>query len=198
MTVAPAPYLIGYARVSTQAQNLDRQIASLNAAGCTRIYAEKISGKSLHNRPELERAIAALPTGGTLVIAEWDRATRSMLDGIAIMTRVYHMGALVRVLDRPYLDLTTPIGKGILALLSALAEDERHRIVHRAAEGRKIAKAKGKSLGRRYTLDLEQRTEALEALARGESARSIASRYRVHHSTIGRLNRRFAHETFIK
>ena len=66
--------LIGYARVSTQAQNLDRQLASLNAAGCTRIFAEKASGKSLQNRPELERAITALPTGGTLVIAEWDRA----------------------------------------------------------------------------------------------------------------------------
>ena len=93
----------------------------------------------------------------------------------------------MKVLDRPYLDLTTPIGKGILALLSALAEDERHRIVNRAAEGRRIAKAKGKSLGRRHTLNVDQRTEALTALAAGESARSIASRYRVHHSTISRL-----------
>jgi DNA invertase Pin-like site-specific DNA recombinase len=179
--------LIGYARVSTQSQNLDRQIAALNAAGCGRIFAEKVSGKSIHNRPELERAISALPTGGTLVIAEWDRATRSMLDGIAIMTRVHRMGAAVKVLDRPYLDLTTPIGKGILALLSALAEDERHRIVKRTGEGRLIAKAKGKSLGRRPTLNDAQQTEALVALAAGESARSIASRYRVHHSTISRL-----------
>lgn len=179
--------LIGYARVSTISQNLDRQLAALNAAGCGRIFSEKASGKSVHNRPELERAITSLPTGGTLVIAEWDRATRSMLDGIAIMTRVYQMGALVKVLDRPYLDLTTPIGKGILALLSALAEDERHRIVGRAAEGRRIAKAKGKSLGRRPTLSPEQQQEALAALATGQSARSVASRYRVHHSTIGRL-----------
>lgn len=179
--------LIGYARVSTLSQNLDRQLAALNAVGCTRVFSEKASGKSVHNRPELERALTSLPTGGTLVIAEWDRATRSMLDGIAIMTRVYQMGALVKVLDRPYLDLTTPIGKGILALLSALAEDERHRIVSRAAEGRRIAKAKGKSLGRRPTLNPEQRTEALNALAAGEFARSIASRYRVHHSTITRL-----------
>ena len=185
--------LIGHARVSTQAQNLDRQLASLNAAGCTRIFAEKASGKSLHNRPELERAITALPTGGMLVIAEWDRATRSMLDGIAIMTRVYQMGALVKVLDRPYLDLTTPIGKGILALLSALAKDERHRIVGRAAEGRRLAKAKGKSLGRRPTLNAEQRQAALDALVAGESARSIAARYRVHHATIGRLRTAIDH-----
>ena len=179
--------LIGYARVSTLGQNLDRQIAALNAAGCTRIFAEKASGKALHNRPELERALSSLPTGGTLVLAEWDRCTRSMLDGIAILTRVHGMGAAVKVLDRPYLDLTTPIGKGILALLSALAEDERHRIVSRAAEGRRIAKAKGKSLGRRRLLSPEQQLAALEALAAGESARSVASRYRVHHSTITRL-----------
>lgn len=179
--------LIGYARVSTLSQNLDRQVAALNAAGCVRIFTEKASGKSIHNRPELEKAITALPSGGTLVIAEWDRATRSMLDGIAIMTRVYQMGATVRVLDRPYLDLTTPIGKGILALLSALAEDERHRIVSRSAEGRRIAKAKGKSLGRRPTLSPDQQQEALTALAAGQSARSVASRYRVHHSTISRL-----------
>jgi DNA invertase Pin-like site-specific DNA recombinase len=60
------------------------------------------------------------------------------------------------VLDRLYLDLTTPVGKGILALLSALAEDERHRIVNRDAEGRRIAKAKGKSSGRRPSLNSEQ------------------------------------------
>lgn len=179
--------LIGYARVSTLHQNLDRQLAALNAAGCSRIFAEKAAGKSVNNRPELERAITALPTDGTLVIAEWDRATRSMLDGIAIMTRVYRMGALVKLLDRPYLDLTTPIGKGILALLSALAEDERNRIVDRAAQGRKIAKAKGKSLGRRPTLTPDQQAEALTALATGVSARSIASRYRVNHKTITRL-----------
>ncbi|NBZ96009.1 MAG: recombinase family protein [Proteobacteria bacterium] len=179
--------LIGYARVSTQSQNLDRQIAALNTAGCTKIFSEKASGKSVHNRPELEKALSALPSGGTLVIAEWDRATRSMLDGIAIMTRVHRMDAAVKVLDRPYLDLTTPIGKGILALLSALAEDERHRIVNRAAEGRRIAKAQGRSLGRRRLLTPEQQTEALNALAAGESARAIARRYRVHHNTITRL-----------
>lgn len=102
------PTRIGYARVSTQQQNLDRQIAALNAAGCTRIFAEKASGRSIHN-PELEKAITALPSGGTLVIAEWDRATRSMLDGIAIMTRVHRMGALVKVLDRtwPWSSLAT-------------------------------------------------------------------------------------------
>jgi len=72
-------------------------------------------------------------------------------------------------------------------VFSSIAVDERRRIVERVAEGRRIAKAKGKSLGRPHTLAPEQRQDALDGLAGGESARSIASRYRVHHSTITRL-----------
>ena len=70
------------------------------------------------------------------MLAEWDRATRSLIDGIHIMDRVHKRGAFIKVLDRPGLDLTTPSGRGILALLSGLAEEERHRIIKRANEGR--------------------------------------------------------------
>jgi hypothetical protein len=73
---------IGYARVSTSSQNLDRQIAALRSAGVDEIYREKASGKDTKGRPQLEKAIDALGTGDVLVVAEWDRATRSMLDGI--------------------------------------------------------------------------------------------------------------------
>ncbi len=114
---------IGYARVSSKDQNLDRQIAALKAAGCRKIFFEKQSGASTRNRPELEKALAILTPADTLVLAEWDRATRSMKDGIEIMERVAAAYATIKVLDRQWLDLTTPIGKGILAFLSALAED---------------------------------------------------------------------------
>jgi DNA invertase Pin-like site-specific DNA recombinase len=72
--------LIGYARVSTLHQNLDRQLGALRAAGCKRIFAEKASGKDVKGRPELERAIDELGASDVLVLAEWDRATRSMMD----------------------------------------------------------------------------------------------------------------------
>jgi DNA invertase Pin-like site-specific DNA recombinase len=62
-----------------------------------------------------------------LILAEWDRATRSLIDGIHIMEKVHKRGAFIKVLDRPWLDLTTPSGRGILALLSGLAEEERWR-----------------------------------------------------------------------
>jgi DNA invertase Pin-like site-specific DNA recombinase len=80
---------------------------------------------------EAERAIEALGKGDVLVLAEWDRATRSMLDGIRIIERVAARGATFKPLDRQWLDLTTPLGRGILAFLSALAEDERSRILAR-------------------------------------------------------------------
>jgi DNA invertase Pin-like site-specific DNA recombinase len=80
---------VGYARVSSIDQNLDRQIAALRAEGCDKIFREKASGKNIKDRPELEKAIDALPTKGVLVLAEWDRATRSLMDGIRIMERVH-------------------------------------------------------------------------------------------------------------
>src|SRR5262245_44930444 len=86
-------------------------------------------------RPGLEKAIEALGSGDVLVLAEWDRATRSMLDGIRIIERVAARGATFKALDRQWLVLTTPLGKGILAFLSALAEDERARILARANGG---------------------------------------------------------------
>jgi DNA invertase Pin-like site-specific DNA recombinase len=122
---------IGYARVSTSTQNLDRQIGALRAERCHEVYREKASGKATKGRPQLEKAIDALGTGDVLVVAEWDRATRSMMDGVHIIERIHTRGAMIKVLDKPHLDLTTPIGRGFIAFLSALAEDERQRIVKR-------------------------------------------------------------------
>ena len=136
---------IGYARVSGTGQSLDRQIAALRAEQCNVIFREKVSGKSTKNRPELEKAIDELGTGDVLVLAEWDRATRSMFDGLDIIQRVAARAALVKVLDRAYLDLTSTIGKGILAFLSALAQDERERILARCTPAGRLLgpKARG-------------------------------------------------------
>ena len=178
---------IGYARVSSQDQNLDRQIAALRAEGCERIFREKASGKEVNGRPQLAKAIDALPTKGALVLAEWDRATRNLMDGIQIMERVHKRGAFIKVLDRPGLDLTTPTGRGILALLSGLAEEERTRILRRANEGRTAAKKRGAKFGRKPKLNAHQQAEARQRLKAGEACRQIAKTFGVHHSTIARL-----------
>ncbi len=178
---------IGYARVSTQTQSLDRQIGALNAAGADRIFSEKATASTVKGRPQLEKAIDALGNGDVLVIAEWDRATRSMMDGITIIQRVADRGASVKVLDKPWLDLTSPMGKGILAFLSALAEDERERITRRANEGRAAAKVRGVKFGPKPKLSTHQRSVALRRLSEGESCRAIARDMGVAHTTISRL-----------
>jgi len=166
--------LVGYARVSATHQNLDRQIALLKAEGCSRTFREKLSGREGMKRPELEKAIEALGPGDVLVLAEWDRATRSMLDGIRIIERVAARGGTFKALDRQWLDLTTPLGKGILAFLSALAEDERGRILARANGGRAAAKKRGIKFGPKPKLVAHQQREAVRMVQEGQSLRAVA------------------------
>jgi DNA invertase Pin-like site-specific DNA recombinase len=179
----------GYARVSSTDQNLDRQIAALRSEHCDDIYREKASAKSLKGRPQLERAIDHLGIGDVLVVAEWDRATRSMIDGIDLIKRIHKRGAFIKVLDKPHLDLTTPIGRGFIAFLSAMAEDERDRILKRCNDGRAVAKAKGAKFGRKSILSDHQKAEAARRMLAGESARarSIARSFGCHHTTVDRL-----------
>src|SRR5262245_27448079 len=178
---------IGYARVSRAHQSFDRQLGALRAERVDVIYREKASGTSIKGRLELEKAIDELGTGDVLVLAEWDRCTRSMTDGVGIVERVHKRGAFVKVLDRDYLDLTKPINRGILAFLSALAEDERHRIVKRANEGRAAARKRGARFGRKPKLNAHQQAEALKRLAAGESCRAVGRLFSVHHATVSKL-----------
>jgi DNA invertase Pin-like site-specific DNA recombinase len=178
---------IGYARVSSQGQSLDRQVSALRAAGCDLIFREKASGKTTKGRPELEKAIDALGTGDCLVLAEWDRATRSLLDGIALMVRIHERKALIKALDRAAIDLTDPIGQGVFALLSGIAQAERQRIVKRANEGRAVARAKGVRFGRKPSSPIFSGTRPSSAWPPGESCRSVARAMNVHHATVARL-----------
>jgi DNA invertase Pin-like site-specific DNA recombinase len=179
--------LLGYARVSTEAQDLTRQRQALKAYGCKLIFEDKASGRSLTGRPELTRALDDLRPGDCLVLAEWDRATRSMWDGLHIVKHVLDAGATIRVLDFPSLDLSTPEGRGFLAMFSAMAERERARIVERTKEGRRLAMRNGVKMGPRFKLTEHQRQLAAKRMASGESTRQIARDFNVSHNTIARL-----------
>lgn len=109
------------------------------------------------------------------------------MDGINIIQRVADRGARVKVIDKPWLDLTTPMGKGILAFFSALAEDERERFTRRGNQGRAAAKARGVKFGPKPKLTEHQRMVALNRLASGESFRTLAKDMGVSHTTISRL-----------
>ena len=101
----------GFARVSAAWWRRTGNCGPVSSAFQPGIFAEKASGKNVKGRPELERAIDALGAGDVLVLAEWDRATRSMIDGVTIMQLVHARGAAIKVLDKPHLDLTSTIGK---------------------------------------------------------------------------------------
>jgi DNA invertase Pin-like site-specific DNA recombinase len=163
-------------------------VRALKTERCAEIYTDTASGKSRVGRQNLAAALAGLVPGDVLVLAEWDRCTRSMWDGLQIVKEVIDAGASIRVLDFPSLDLGTPEGRGFLAMFSAMAERERERIIKRTHEGRRIARERGVRMGRKPKLTAHQRRQALKRLTAGdETTREIARDYAVHHSTIARL-----------
>jgi len=178
--------IVGYARVSTDGQTLDAQLASLRAAGAEKVYSQKVSG-ARSDRAQLAKAIAALSSGDVLLVTRLDRLARSTRDLLNVMANVSERGAGFRSLADPMIDTTSPHGKLILAVLAALAEFERSMILARTSEGRKRAQARGVRFGRPLKLTDFQIKEALARRASGEPLADIGRSYGVSHSTISRL-----------
>ena len=178
--------LIGYARVSSDGQTLGSQQAALKAAGCDRMFSEKVSGV-VTDRRQLAKAIATLQPGDVLVVTKLDRLARSLRDLLVTLSTITEKGAGFKVLGNPALDTTSPYGKLLLNVVGAIAEFERELIRARCADGIKSAKARGVPFGRPKALTAHQASEARSRKAAGESLMSIAASYNVSHSTISRL-----------
>jgi DNA invertase Pin-like site-specific DNA recombinase len=159
---------LGYARVSTNGQDLAGQIAELEAAGCAKIYREKASGAKT-DRPELAKLLRALGPGDVVIISRLDRLARSTRDLLNVLDAVAKAGAGFRSLKDTWADTTTPHGRLMLTVLGGLAEFERELIRARTGEGRSRAKARGVKFGRPPKLTSHQRREALQRLAAGET-----------------------------
>ena len=180
--------IYGYARVSTDGQSLQSQTEALHSAGCGRVYSEKQSG-IYTDRPLLAKAIAALAEGDCLVVCKLDRLARSTRDLLNTLDAIGKAGASFRSLADQWADTTTPHGRLMLTVLGGLAEFERHLILSRTAEGRTRAQAAGVRFGRKPSLTLYQRAEALRRRAAGETLAEIAGSMNVSHMTIARLGR---------
>jgi DNA invertase Pin-like site-specific DNA recombinase len=178
--------IIGYARVSTDGQTLDAQLASLKAAGAERIFSEKISG-AVTDRKALAKAIAALSPGDVLLVTRLDRLARSTRDLLNVLDSVAKAAAKFKSLADSWADTTTPHGELMITILAGLATFERHLIKARTDEGRKRAQARGVKFGRPLKLSAFQITEALARRAGGEAMTDIGRSYGVSHSTISRL-----------
>jgi DNA invertase Pin-like site-specific DNA recombinase len=178
--------IYGYARVSTDAQDLGNQVAQLKAAGCEKIYREKISGATAE-RPQLKKLLAALAHGDVVMIPAVDRLSRDTTDLLVIARNMQRAGAGLRSLAEPVVDTTSDFAELVLAMLGVAAKLERRRIIERTARGRADAKAKGVKFGRKPTLTPHQQREARERVAAGEPQRSVTRSFSVSQATISRL-----------
>lgn len=175
--------LIGYARVSTKDQNLDRQLIALEAAGCQRVFSDKKSGKNAE-REELRSALDYLRPGDTLIVSSLDRLGRSIQDLITIVGDLRKNGIGFRSLHES-LDTTTPGGRLVFHVFAALAEFIRELIVQGTHEGLAAARARGQRLGRPPAMTEEQVRHARAMLADPEaSISSIAKLLGVSRTTL--------------
>jgi DNA invertase Pin-like site-specific DNA recombinase len=178
--------LFGYARVSTRDQDLAAQDAELRAAGCVKVFKEKVSGVKT-DRPELVKAIGRLEPGDVLVVTRLDRLARSTRDLLNVIAAIAERGAGFKSLKDAWADTTSAHGRLMLTVLGGLAEFERELIRARTGEGRKRAKERGVRFGRPRKLTPHQRQEAIQRLAAGETQADVARTYNVDATTIGRL-----------
>ncbi len=178
--------IFGYARVSTEDQNLDAQLDALKEVGAQRIFQEKRTGKS-RQRPELERLLEQLREGDVIVVAKYDRLARSLRDLIDLVEIIKERKAGFRSIAED-IDTTTPTGRLIFHVFGSIAEFERERIVERTKEGLAAARKRGRIGGRPPALSDDARVEIKRM--RDQDHRPIAEiarAFKVSRSTIYRL-----------
>lgn len=138
---------IGYARVSTQDQNLDRQTDELTKYGCQLIFQEKVTGKK-SERKELSRLLDQLRPSDTIIVTELTRLSRSVRDLFTLVDAIHEKGANIKSLRESWLDTTTPQGKLLFTIFAGISEFERDLISQRTKEGLVSARARGRKGGR--------------------------------------------------
>jgi DNA invertase Pin-like site-specific DNA recombinase len=176
---------IGYARVSTEDQNLTLQLQALEQAGCQRIFREKFSGAT-RQRPELTRMLEQIRDGDAVIVWKLDRFARSTRDLLEIADTIAKAGAGLKSLSEPWADTTSPAGRMVLTVFAGIAEFERALIIERTGSGRVAAMKRGVRFGRPVRLSSEQTSLAKRLLDEGRSDKEVAKTFGVNRSTIYR------------
>lgn len=187
-----------YVRVSSIDQKIDRQLLAYDKADS--IYIDKMSGIK-KNRPELERMLAELQAGDTVVVKSIDRLSRSTKDLLDIVEQIRNAQANLHILDLK-IDTSTAMGKCVLTILGAIAELDRKTIKERTAEGIAIAKSQGKYKGRKKGAISLRDTEAIKRFKifynSGLTKSAIAREFNVSRTTIYKWIEELKHRGIIK
>jgi DNA invertase Pin-like site-specific DNA recombinase len=180
--------IVGYARTSTveQEAGLEAQQRDLQASGCGKVFAERVS--SVAKRTQLEAALDFTREGDTLVVTKLDRLARSVVDLLSIVAGLEAKGVTLRVLSMggQALDTGTATGKLMLTMLGAVAEFERGLMLERQREGIAKAKADGKYQGRAPTAQ-RQAEDVRRMKAEGVRPVDIARRLGIGRASVYRI-----------
>jgi len=165
MSIWKDPMIIGYARVSTDAQDHALQLDALKAAGCTTVWTETASG-SRTDRPELRKLLEQARTGDTIVVWRLDRLGRSMRHLIDLSEQFQQRGIALRSVTEA-IDTSSSTGRFVFSILAALAAMEKEIIIERTSAGLAAAAARGRRGGRPPVLDADKLRAAKAMLASG-------------------------------
>lgn len=169
--------LIGYARVSTDEQNLGLQLDALHAAGCASVFEDQGVSGGVARRPGLTAALERCASGDVLVAWKLDRLGRSTLDLVGLVETLKGRGVGLKVLtgEGASVDTTRPEGKLIFAVFAAFAEFERELIRERTRAGMTAARRRGVVVGRPRKLTAHQLTHARQLLDAGKETQAGAA-----------------------
>ncbi|SJZ92127.1 Site-specific DNA recombinase [Trichlorobacter thiogenes] len=175
---------IGYARVSTEGQELTAQLEQLNGAGVDKIFKEKASGVK-QDRPQLAAMLEHLREGDTVIICKLDRIARSTKHLLEIVEALEARKVSFKVLNIN-LDTSTPTGKLMLSMLAAIGQFEREMMLERQREGIRIAKDEGRYKGRKATARALSE-QVLELLAQGKTKQAVADELKIGIASVYRI-----------
>jgi len=185
---------IGYIRVSTSEQNIERQLVAFEPYQISpdNIFIDKLSGKD-RNRPSLEAMIKYARKGDTVYVKSFDRLGRSMIDILQIVQDINKKGASVHVIDGGYVYSgdDSPMLVMLMGITASVAEFERRMIRERSLEG--IAAAKlipGKYVGRKPKFNQEQEKELVNRLNTGESATALSREFGISRAAVYKIRDR--------
>ena len=176
--------LIGYARVSTQDQNLGLQIAALEAAGCQKIFDDKISGSRVE-RPGLDKMLEMLREGDTLVVWKLDRLGRSVKQLVDMVGSLHKKGIQFKSLTDA-IDTGTPSGRFFFHVMASLSQMERELAVERTRAGLAAARQLGRKGGRKRKMTASKVESAKKLLAGGTPPKDVAKNLGVSVPTLYR------------